>query len=60
MWYNRSRKTTAHKVGCRFYSEEKIHSATGKFWGGFSMLTLLFESGLPIREAAFLSESCTL
>ena len=43
MWYNRSRKTTAHKVGCRFYSEEKIHPATGKFWGGFLMSGLFVE-----------------
>ena len=43
MWYNRNRKTTAHKVGCHFYSEEKIHPATGKFWGGFLMSGLFVE-----------------
>lgn len=43
MWYNKYRKTTAHKVGCRFYSEKKIHPATGKFWGGFLMSGLFAE-----------------
>ena len=31
-----------NKVGCQFYSEKKIHPATGKFWGGFLMSGLLY------------------
>lgn len=43
MWYNKYRKTTAHKGGLPVQCGKKIHPATGKFWGGFLMSGLFAE-----------------
>ena len=41
--YTRNEKrTTAHKVGCRNIEAENPPVFSSKFWGGFSMLELLF------------------
>ena len=42
MWYNKNRKTTAHKVGCRFIVSENPPQWTANYRGGFSMCILLF------------------
>ena len=42
MWYNKNRKATAHKVGCRFIVSENPPQWTANYRGGFSMCILLF------------------
>lgn len=43
MWYNKYRKTTAHKVGCQFNVVRKSTLRPASFGGGFLMSGLFAE-----------------
>ena len=51
MWYNKNRKTTAHKVGCRFKEERKSTPLPASFGVVFLCLDYLLNWNINVSNA---------